>query len=69
MSISIYEALSNDHREFERLLDALVTASKTDNDAWKDVLDELRRGLIAHAHAEEAVFYNSLRAADEGTTS
>jgi hypothetical protein len=64
--LTIYEALSKDHREFERLLDELVEASKADDDKWKDILDELRRGVIAHAHAEEAVFYNSLRAADQG---
>jgi hemerythrin superfamily protein len=63
--MTIYDALSRDHREFERLIDALLAASKADNDAWKGILDELRRGVIAHAHAEEAVFYNALREADE----
>ncbi|RYZ07393.1 MAG: hemerythrin domain-containing protein [Myxococcales bacterium] len=64
--MTIYDALSNDHREFERLLDALLAASKADDDSWKSTLDQLRRGLIAHAHAEEAVFYNALRETDQG---
>jgi len=59
--MNIYDALSKDHRVFETLLDRLVAASKADDDDWKTALDELRRGLIAHAHAEEAVFYNALR--------
>jgi hemerythrin superfamily protein len=59
--MNIYDALSKDHRAFEALLDRLVGASKADNDAWKGILDELRRGVIAHSHAEEAVFYNALR--------
>lgn len=63
--MTIYDALSKDHREFERLLDRLLAASKSDNDEWKSVLDELRRGVVAHAHAEEAVLYNSLREADQ----
>jgi hemerythrin superfamily protein len=63
--MNIYDALSKDHRHFESLLDRLVAASKADNDAWKPILDELRRGVIAHAHAEEAVFYNVLREADQ----
>ena len=63
----IYEALSKDHREFERLLDELVAASKADDDRWKQVLDQLRRDVIAHAHAEEAVFYNALRDADQAS--
>lgn len=63
--MNIYEALETDHREFERLLDELLEASQADDDSWKDVLDELRRGVIAHAHAEEAVFYNALRELDE----
>ena len=63
--MTIYDTLSKDHREFERLLDGLLEASKAGKDAWKGILDELRRGVIAHAHAEEAVFYNALREADQ----
>jgi len=62
--MDIYQALSKDHRVFETLLDRMVTASRADNDDWKAALDDLRRGLIAHAHAEEAVFYNALREVD-----
>lgn len=62
---TIYDVLKNDHREFERLLDSLVAASRSDNDSWKAILDELRRGVVAHAHAEEAVLYNALREADQ----
>jgi hemerythrin superfamily protein len=57
--------ISEDHRAFEALLDRLVAASKAGNDEWKSILDELRRGVIAHAHAEEAVLYNALREADQ----
>jgi hemerythrin superfamily protein len=64
--MNIYDALAKDHRAFEALLDRLVSASKADNDDWKSTLDELRRSVIAHAHAEEAVFYNALRDADKG---
>jgi hemerythrin superfamily protein len=63
--MDIYEALSTDHRRFESLLDRLVSASKADDGSWKTTLDELRRGVIAHAHAEEAVLYNALREADK----
>lgn len=63
--MNIYEALSTDHRHFEALLDRLVEASKADNDEWKEILDELRRAVVAHAHAEEALFYNALREADQ----
>lgn len=66
--MDIYEALSTDHRQFESLLDRLVAASKADDERWKDVLDELRRGVIAHAHAEEAVLYNALRETDASKT-
>ena len=65
--MNIYDALSKDHRKFEALLDQLVTTSKAENEQWKSTLDELRRGVITHAHAEEAVFYNALREADEST--
>jgi len=63
--MNIYDALSNEHRQFEALLDRLVAGSKAGDDSWKTALDQLRRGVIAHAHAEEAVFYNALREFDE----
>jgi hemerythrin len=62
---TIYDALSRDHRRFEELLDQLLAASKADDDSWKGILEELARGVLAHAHAEEAVLYNTLREADE----
>ena len=62
--MNIYDALSKDHRLFETQLEQLVAQSKAGDDQWKTTLDELRRGLIAHAHAEEAVFYNALRETD-----
>lgn len=62
--MNIYDALAKDHRTFEALLDRLVTTSKANDPGWKEVLDQLRRGVIAHAHAEEAVFYNALRETD-----
>jgi hemerythrin superfamily protein len=63
--MNIYDALSKDHRLFEALLDRLVSASKADDKSWKTTLDELRRGVIAHAHAEEAVLYNAMREANK----
>lgn len=63
--MNIYQLLSDDHRVFEQQLDRLLAASKADDAQWKTILDEFRRGLIAHAHAEEAVFYNALREADK----
>jgi len=63
--MNIYDALSKDHRAFEALLDRLVAASKADDDKWKSALDDLRRGVVTHAHAEEAVFYNALRETDQ----
>jgi hemerythrin-like domain-containing protein len=63
--MDIYEALRKDHRQFESILDRLSEASQSGSDQWKGLLDELRDGLIPHAHAEEAVFYNALRETDQ----
>ncbi|MDB4972723.1 MAG: Hemerythrin cation binding domain protein [Myxococcaceae bacterium] len=63
--MNIYDALSKDHRLFESQLDRLIAASRAGDNQWKETLDELRRGVIAHAHAEEAVFYNALRESDQ----
>jgi len=59
--MNIYDTLSAEHRQFEKLLDRLVKSSKAGTEEWKTILDELRRDVVSHAHAEEAVFYNSLR--------
>ncbi len=59
--MNIYDALSHDHRKFEQLLDELTASSKNGDDKWKSLLDELRREVIAHSRAEEAVLYNALR--------
>jgi hemerythrin superfamily protein len=59
--MNIYDTLANEHRKFEKLLDRLIASSEAGTDDWKTILDDLRRGVISHAHAEEAVFYNALR--------
>lgn len=65
--MNIYEALSHDHRHFEKILDRLHRSCKQGGEGWKEHLDQLRGGLIPHAHAEEAVFYNALRETEEST--
>jgi len=64
--MDIYEALSSDHRTFEAQLDQLLTAAKSNDPSWKTIADELRRGLVAHSHAEEALLYNALREHEAG---
>jgi hemerythrin superfamily protein len=63
--MNIYEALEKDHRQIESLLDMLLLSSELGSDQWKSLLDELRGIVIPHAHAEEAVFYNTLRELDQ----
>jgi hemerythrin-like domain-containing protein len=64
----IYDTLTKDHREFERLIDEAIARgqnqSQNGQDAWRAPIERLRDGLLPHAHAEEAVLYNALR--DEG---
>ena len=63
--MTIYEALKQDHRKIEKLLDRLVRASESDRENWKDLVDEIRDALIPHSRAEEAVFYNAIRELDK----
>ena len=60
-TMNIYQALEQDHRMFETLLDRLVEASEDDDDEYKEVLDQLRYGVIAHAHAEERICHRRER--------
>lgn len=65
--MTIYEALEKDHEQLKALLDRLVEASDADQDT-RTLLDRIRDELVPHSRAEEAIFYNNLRAeSDWGT--
>jgi hemerythrin-like domain-containing protein len=61
--MKIYDALKKDHREVLVLLDRLIALSDEDDTRFK-LADDIRDALIPHSRAEEAVFYNSIRALD-----
>jgi len=59
--MEIYEALKQDHEALKDLLDELC--SLKEDDEYRFVLiEEIRNNLVPHSRAEEAVFYNTLRA-------
>lgn len=59
--MTIYEALKADHRKVDDLLKQLVALPDGSKD-FGPLIQEIRDELIPHARAEEAVFYNSIRA-------
>lgn len=59
--MDIYDLLRRDHDKVAWLLDRLVACSESGNDEWKSIVDMLRKELIPHSRAEEAVFYNAIR--------
>ena len=60
----IYDALKKDHEKVRNLLDQLISLNSDDTQLRHQLVDQIRDELIPHARAEEAVFYNSLRAID-----
>jgi hemerythrin superfamily protein len=58
----IYDALVNDHNKVKGLLARLVRLNASDAEEGADLVEQIRDELIPHARAEEAVFYNSIRA-------
>ncbi len=62
--MQIYEVLKNDHKQIIQLLTELVELSEDAGDHRSKLISQIRDELIPHARAEEAVFYNSLRAID-----
>ncbi|MBX3022268.1 MAG: hemerythrin domain-containing protein [Bdellovibrionales bacterium] len=60
--MDIYQALVKDHRKVQDLLNVLVNLDESDSDVRKELTDKIRDELIPHSRAEEAVFYNSIRA-------
>ncbi len=60
----IYEALKKDHEKVKSLLNELLSLDENSKNR-KDLIHQIKDELIPHVRAEEAVFYNSLRALDE----
>ncbi|PWU22082.1 MAG: hypothetical protein C5B49_01625 [Bdellovibrio sp.] len=59
----IYDTLAADHRAVMQLVDELIATPEGD-EFRDDLVNQIRDELIPHSRAEEAVFYNSLRALD-----
>lgn len=59
--MEIYEAIKNDHIKVKGLFEELLALNK-DDDYHMVLLQQIADDLIPHARAEEAVFYNSIRA-------
>jgi len=64
--MEIYQALINDHEEVKSILTELISLNEND-DYRHTLIERIASELIPHARAEEAVFYNSLRASDADT--
>lgn len=62
--MTIYEALKKDHRGVQALLEELVSLDEKTEKRRSALIQEIRDELIPHARAEEAVFYNLIRAVD-----
>lgn len=61
--MQIYDILKKEHEEVKGLLNDLIALK--DDDEYRFVLvEEIRSALIPHSRAEEATFYNTLRAVD-----
>lgn len=64
--MDIYQNLKKDHVEVKKLLTELL--SLNENDEYRHtIIEKIASELIPHARAEEAVVYNSIRAADADT--
>lgn len=60
--MDIYEALVTDHRKVQELMNTLVNLREGDEEVRHELISKIRDELIPHSRAEEAVFYNSIRA-------
>lgn len=64
--MDIYENLKKDHVEVKNLLTELISLGENDEYRYT-IIEKISSELIPHARAEEAVFYNSIRASDADT--
>ena len=60
--MQIYEALMKDHEVVKGLMSQLVNLNEGDEAERDELIAKVRDELIPHSRAEEAVFYNSIRA-------
>ena len=60
--MQIYDALITDHRKVQDLMNQLVNLAEGDEEIRHELVQKVRDELIPHSRAEEAVFYNSIRA-------
>ncbi|NJM10272.1 MAG: hemerythrin domain-containing protein, partial [Bdellovibrionaceae bacterium] len=60
--MTIYKALVNDHNKVKDLLVQLVALKEGDEEERTSLIAQIHDELIPHSRAEEAVFYNSIRA-------
>lgn len=61
--MDIYTALKKDHLEMKTIVNELMSLNEEDDYRFV-LMTEIKRLLIAHSRAEEAIFYNTLRAID-----
>ena len=59
----IYDLLKKDHEEVKSMLAELISL-KQDDEYRFILVEEIKNALIPHARAEEATFYNTIRAVD-----
>lgn len=59
----IYDLLKKDHEEVKGMISDLL-ALKEDDEYRFVLVEEIKNALIPHSRAEEAAFYNSIRAVD-----
>jgi len=64
--MDIYENLRKDHLEIIRLLSELISLNENDDYCYT-IIEKISSELIPHVRAEEAAFYNSMRATDADT--
>lgn len=62
--MQIYEALKKDHEKVKLLLNELLMLDEHSENK-DELITQIRDEIIPHARAEEAIFYNSLRAMDQ----
>lgn len=57
---SIYDQLKKDHQAVQRIMQDMVESGDGAEKTRQDLVEKLRRELLAHSHAEERLLYQEL---------